>query len=726
MRSIATTVNIQHANEVDVKRKVEKKSGKRIGFNYIILKSLKESAKNDVVKCLYIKSITNFGFCVIKEGTSGDSKDAEGRDIKDRLVWQKQLHELLQRKIQMPRLLDSFEENGNYYLVIEYIKGISLASECKKYGHKLREGLLNGNETGQRFLNYILQIINLLKDLHNNNIVHRDATSNNFLITPRGKVAIIDLELSYSLTQQFPSPPFQLGTHGYMSPQQITTQTPTTYDDIFSLGAVLLQIWTNISPIKITDSPLDILTKKITFFVPDKKIAEIITQCLHPEPDKRPNLTAVSEIFSKYKYDLSQKVQRPSTVPLHYKTEEILNIIHEAVDTLSSPLLTDADSGWFAEDIKPHQNIDKNKIKKAWYANYAYGASGIIYLLSKMKKSGIDASFNYPSIQKGLDLIEQKYINIEENKSNGLYYGSAGIAASLAIAIQNALLEKKEKYIDWINKLSHGKNTALGIANGVAGLGLANLICAPYVEFNQLKERLTAYATHLIIHQQENGSWTRISKDQTKRSTRGFANGVAGIVYFLLEYYEQFKNEEILESAERGLRWLIKNSIRLNQSIYWKSSTGKHIQSLWSEGTPGISMAFLKAWKLTGLPKYREYATGALRSFPATLLDNNLSQANGLSGLGEIYLEAYKILKDEEWFVRADWIAQVTLNLMKRHTKYGPFWLVEHERQPIPGFLAGNSGVLHFLLRRCYPDRVNCPLLPSVNIKELPIQHTMD
>ncbi len=56
------------------KGKVEKKAGKRVGYNYIIVKSYKESQKNDVVKCLYIKSLTNWGFCVIKEGSYGDTR----------------------------------------------------------------------------------------------------------------------------------------------------------------------------------------------------------------------------------------------------------------------------------------------------------------------------------------------------------------------------------------------------------------------------------------------------------------------------------------------------------------------------------------------------------------------------------------------------------------------------------------------------------------------------
>src|SRR5688572_13039337 len=158
MEAIKTSVTNSPA-EPELKGKAVKKSGNRIGYNYIILCSLKESQKNDVVKCLYIKSLTNFGICVIKEGTYGDTKDRQGRDIKDRLMWQKQLHESLQDKVRLPRLLGSFEENGNYYLVLERIKGKSLYKACREAGKDLREGLITGNKLGLKFLDYAVQMI---------------------------------------------------------------------------------------------------------------------------------------------------------------------------------------------------------------------------------------------------------------------------------------------------------------------------------------------------------------------------------------------------------------------------------------------------------------------------------------------------------------------------------------------------------------------------------------
>ncbi|ACU60507.1 hypothetical protein Cpin_3032 [Chitinophaga pinensis DSM 2588] len=73
----------------------------------------------------------------------------------------------------------------------------------------------------------------------------------------------------------------------------------------------------------------------------------------------------------------------------------------------------------------------------------------------------------------------------------------------------------------------------------------------------------------------------------------------------------------------------------------------------WCEGTQGIAMAFLKAYKVTENPIYKWYATMAFNMHTPHVIDNNLTQCHGLTGLGEIYLEAYSILNEEKWLDRA-------------------------------------------------------------------------
>ena len=710
---LAATTNLQDIQDSSLQsKKVEKKAGKRIGFNYIILRSIKESQKNDVMLCIYIKSLLNFGICVIKEGTYGDTKDKQGRDIKDRLLWQKELHELLQNKVHLPHLLGSFEENGNYYLVLERIRGKSLSKLCKENSKDLRESLITGSKTGMTFLNYLAQITSLLEDLHKSDVIRRDVTAANFMITPSGEVAIIDMELSYSLRQKSPSPPFQLGTYGYMSPEQEAMQPPALEQDTFSLAAIILQVWTgDISPSKFNNLSIKDLSDRVYFFIPDKALADTIIAGLHPDPMQRPSLATMGQAITAYRDDLYKRKLRTNSPSAIFPKEEILETIHHAVDSLASPLLADKEKGWFSANSHVAPNPDKTEINKSWYVSFAKGASGVIYLLSKMHSLNINITKTRPYIDIGLSLIETKYIDRINEVNPGLYYGSSGVAAVLSTAIREGLVQHQSLYINWISSLLNKENHLLGIQDGIAGQGLAYAICEPFLHQETATVLQTKYVDRLLGLQDKDGSWIRTVENGKKRATRGLAHGVAGITYFLLEFARSHDHKDALTAAYRGLHWLIKKSISNKRSILWKSSSGKDISPWWNEGAPGIALTFIKAYEVLGEEKYKKYAVGALQNQSKNVIDNNLTQYQGLSGLGEVYLEAFKILKNAEWLERAGWIAQVLMHLKKTHSSNCPYWLVDHERQPVADFMSGNSGVIHFLLRYCFLEKIGLPLL---------------
>lgn len=719
MKQVITESITQSLTESEVKGKVEKKAGKRVGYNYIIVKSYKESQKNDVVKCLYIKSLTDFGFCVIKEGSYGDTKDKNGRDIIDRLRWQKQLHEQLQHKLPMPKLLGYFEERGNYYLVIEHIRGKALQKVAAEKRKELRQSIINGGKLGMRFLDYLIQIAAILETLHAQQIVHRDATPNNYMITPGGKVALIDMEMCYSIETAFPTPAFALGTYGYMSKQQEAISIPTTAEDIFALGAIILQIWSGVSPGKMTSELISELAKKISFFIPDREIANLVTQCLWPEDNLRPNATKILKELKQYKADLKNKVTRPINQPVPFSREQILATVQEGIKTLATPLLADEDKGWFSDDMKPGKGDDKHKLRKMWYASYSHGVSGVIYMLSQAKRAGLDISVTIPFVQKGLDLIEQKYIDNIEQKKAGLYFGSDGIAAVLASAIQEGLVEPTDYYLEWINVLLQKSSQAENISHGVAGQGLSNLVSKSFVSQESLIQRLESYADLLIAKQDANGSWVngyykqKFTKRKIKKATKGFEDGMSGIICYLLEFGYRYKHSGSMDSAQRGLHWLIKKAQRKKETVRWLTSKDKELNDYISGGLAGIALCFIKAYQYTGDPLYKKYAIAALNGIPENLIDSNISQRNGLAGLGEVYLEAYKVFTEEIWLHRAGRLVQVIMQLKKQHLEHGAYWLVEYERQPVANFMIGNSGVMHFLLRFCHPEQIGFPLLPE-------------
>lgn len=721
MKSVTITSDINKSEKDFVKGKVEKKSGKRIGFNYIIIKSFKESQKNDVIKCLYIKSLTDFGFCVIKEGSYGDTKDKAGRDIIDRLKWQHKLHSELQDKIRMPRLLGHFEERGNYYLVIEHIKGRALQKLCSEHKRNLRSSLLAGIKPGITFLDYMIQITEILESLHAQQIVHRDATPNNYMITPDGKVALIDMEMSYSIKQQYPSPAFQLGTYGYMSPQQLITKQPTTAEDIFALGAVIFLIFSGTSSGKLTTEPEDTLENKIRFFIRDLEIANIVKKCFLHDDTKRPSAGEVKAVLKKYRIDLLQKNNRTICSPHLYSRNEILESLQKTINTLATPLYADEHHGWFADDMSPAEGDDKHKLRKRMYASFNRGVSGILYMLGYAKQANLNIDPTIPIIQQSLDLINKKYIERPGGGQPGLHFGGDGIAVVLTNLIQQDIVESKEEYIDWIKQLLSKNSLASSYTNGLAGQGIASIICNRLLKSEIIDQRLNHIANSLIAQQNKDGSWhsgyyrKKPFRRKAKKISLAFDEGISGIVYFLLEYGHHYHQNSSITAAKLGLKYII-NRGRIQKGILqFYSSRGRLLDYNFMKGVAGIAFLMIRAHEITGEAAFKTCAVKVLSGIDPELTDTNLSQANGLCGLGEVYLEAYRVFRDEQWMKRADWIAQVVMNMRKQHAQYGTYWLVEHERQPVANFMIGTSGVLHFLLRFCHPNRSGFPLKPDLS-----------
>jgi hypothetical protein len=67
------------------------------------------------------------------------------------------------------------------------------------------------------------------------------------------------------------------------------------------------------------------------------------------------------------------------------------------------------------------------------------------------------------------------------------------------------------------------------------------------------------------------------------------------------------------------------------------------------------------------------------KNHPVDLRYPNLSQCHGMSGLGEVYLEAARVLKDSRWLVRAAGIGTILMQLARKTEQGSVTWLVVGE-----------------------------------------------
>ena len=113
---------------------------------------------------------------------------------------------------------------------------------------------------------------------------------------------------------------------------------------------------------------------------------------------------------------------------------------------------------------------------------------------------------------------------------------------------------------------------------------------------------------------------------------------------------------------------------------------------------------------MLGDQRYKAAASEALLFNPKYIVSNYLGLGNGLSGLGEVYLEAFQVFKEAEWLERAEHIVRVLSISYYSNPNGSIYWHEGNSSQPATDLLNGNSGILHFLMRYLFPDKISFPI----------------
>lgn len=146
---------------------------------------------------------------------------------------------------QIPQLYAYFEENGEFYLVEDYIEGEDLSKTELSPGKQLSEA---------EVLKLLQDILEVLAFVHQENVIHRDLNPKNIIRRRQdGKLFLIDFgavkEIQTLITneQGQVSATVAIGTHGYMPSEQASGH-PQLSSDVYAVGAIAIQALTGIHP----------------------------------------------------------------------------------------------------------------------------------------------------------------------------------------------------------------------------------------------------------------------------------------------------------------------------------------------------------------------------------------------------------------------------------------------------------------------------------------------
>ncbi len=152
----------------------------------------------------------------------------------------------LMAKLHHPNIVDLYdyvEMEGNLFLIMEYVQGVTL----ERYVYEIT-GPLTENQAKRIFA----KILDAFAYAHQSGIVHRDIKPANIMITQTGDIKIMDFGIAKMANKEdkkLTQAGVRLGTLFYMSPEQIRAAwNIDARSDIFSLGITLFEVLTGSLP----------------------------------------------------------------------------------------------------------------------------------------------------------------------------------------------------------------------------------------------------------------------------------------------------------------------------------------------------------------------------------------------------------------------------------------------------------------------------------------------
>lgn len=255
--------------------------GQKISDRYQIIKSIGEGGMANVYLAYDTILDRNVAVKLLRGDLASDEK----------FVRRFQREALSASSLNHPNIVEVYdvgEDNGNYYIVMEYIEGKHLKELLKK----------RGKLTTSEVVDIMMQITDGMSVAHDSYIIHRDIKPQNIMILENGLVKITDFGIAMAMNAtQLTQTNSVMGSVHYIPPEQASGKGSSLQSDIYSMGIVMYELLTGKLPYR-GENAVEIALKHLKEPMPDIKeelpnipnsIANIILKATAKNPKNRYN-----------------------------------------------------------------------------------------------------------------------------------------------------------------------------------------------------------------------------------------------------------------------------------------------------------------------------------------------------------------------------------------------------------------------------------------------------
>lgn len=226
--------------------------GQKISDRYQIIKSIGEGGMANVYLAYDTILDRNVAVKILRGDLSNDEKFVR-RFQREALSASSLAHQ------NIVEVYDVGEDNGEYYIVMEYIEGKHLKNLIKK----------RGKLTLSEAVDIMLQITDGMSVAHDSYIIHRDIKPQNIMILENGLVKITDFGIAMAMNAtQLTQTNSVMGSVHYLPPEQASGQGSTLQSDIYSMGIVMYELLSGELPFR-GDNAVEIALKHLKEPIPD-------------------------------------------------------------------------------------------------------------------------------------------------------------------------------------------------------------------------------------------------------------------------------------------------------------------------------------------------------------------------------------------------------------------------------------------------------------------------